>query len=266
MVKIPPKNGATFINTQSSTPIRFELPAQGYLNTRNTFLSFDLGWSTLVASANNVRIQNGIQSIFKRVRLLYGSLVLEDIREYHALVRLLIEGAGANTTWVSDQVSISEGVGGIKMYPNSVTAATATAVNVAFPGNVRLMEIQSGNFTNQAAAVNTTFFANATVQQGAIDSTSAPANRPRRYQVQLGLGLFQQQKLLPLKWMAAQLAVEIELCTTTAECAALAAAAGVTITTEAFQLTNLAMICELLEFDGSYDAGTLFIIFNFSPN
>lgn len=59
VIKIPPKNGSTFNSAQNAT-IRLELPAQGYLNTNNSFLEFDVTLKCAPTSVN-AHIQNNIQ-------------------------------------------------------------------------------------------------------------------------------------------------------------------------------------------------------------
>ena len=59
------------------------------------------------------RFQNNIQSIFSRVRLLYGATPLEDIIDYNCIVRMLTEWTSTNQSNTIDQVSISEGIGGV---------------------------------------------------------------------------------------------------------------------------------------------------------
>jgi hypothetical protein len=67
--------------------IRLEFPAQGYVNPLNTMLEFDVVLSPSGTATQTVRIENNIQSLFSRVRLLYGSTPLEgklqpNIRHY----------------------------------------------------------------------------------------------------------------------------------------------------------------------------------------
>lgn len=91
--RIPPKNG--FVFTPGNV-IRLEFPAQGYVNPLTTSLSFDVslvvpnpGFATADGPTSGsqciVRFQNNIQSIFSRVRLLYGANPLEDIINYNGL-------------------------------------------------------------------------------------------------------------------------------------------------------------------------------------
>lgn len=72
--RIPPKNGSNFAPGQV---IRVEFPAQGYVNPLNTTLEFDVTLIPSSTAAQAVRIENNIQSIFSRVRLLYGATPIE---------------------------------------------------------------------------------------------------------------------------------------------------------------------------------------------
>jgi len=72
-----------------------EFPAQGYVNPLTTSLSFDvslvvpnlsaapISGASIATIDAVVRFQNNIQSIFSRVRLLYGANPLEDIINYN---------------------------------------------------------------------------------------------------------------------------------------------------------------------------------------
>jgi hypothetical protein len=108
--RIPPKNQSTF---SPGNVIRLEFPAQGYVNPSKTTLEFDvtLIYTPTDADFSAVRFQNGIQSCFSRVRLLYGATPLEDIPNYNAIVRALTEWTGSDPLG-ADQYSISEGIGG----------------------------------------------------------------------------------------------------------------------------------------------------------
>jgi len=86
--RIPPKNGGEFNPGQV---IRVEFPAQGYVNPGNTTLEFDVTLTGTSASTQITRFQNNIQSIFSRVRLLYGATPLEDMINYNVIVRSLTE-------------------------------------------------------------------------------------------------------------------------------------------------------------------------------
>lgn len=147
-------------------------------------------------AASNARFQNNIQSCIRRLRILYGSLVLEDIRDYNVLVRMLTEGSTNQANLTFDQSSSLEGIGGLSFFPQSAVAGGAGTVNFE---NVRLEAIQSSSpAANQASGPGETG------SQGLItdsDGTTVTlGNSIRRYAVQLASGLFQQSKLLPLKW------------------------------------------------------------------
>lgn len=81
-------------------------------------------------------------------------------------------------------------------------------------------------------------------------------NPVRRYQIQLALGLFNQEKLIPTKFMASQLAIELTLATAT-ECIIYDqkrdTTAVATVADPTYKVTNVNLIPEILEFDASYD-------------
>ena len=227
LIKIPAKNGSVFKSNQNPT-IRIELPAQAYLNTGTSALTFDAEFNVAPTSVN-CHFQNNCQSWIKRARWVYGSLVGEDIRDYNVIVRKLTEGSGTNNTGISDQTTISEGVGGIRPVADK-------AGNFGYV-NVRSYEIQCASpaFPDALPVVN------------------GLTNQPRRYQVQLALGLFQQNKLLPLKWMASQLAIELEM----ADFEECCCHAGPATSTDYYTISNVMYLADLVEFDGTYDAAFL---------
>lgn len=247
--RIPPKNGATFA---PGNTIRFELPAQGYINSANTTLSFDViltGYNL----GNGVQkgaawFQNNIQSCFNRVRLLYGATPLEDIINYNQIVRNLTEWTSSANN-VLDQTSVTEGIGRSVALPACV-AISGGATFATAASHARLSYIQSV-MSKGVALTDTTGYVTPTVGPTANSSV-------RRYQVQLALGTLTQGKLLPAKFMASQLAIEITL----------EQPVGCMITrlnwgnvgggtdpgTPTYAITNLNLIPEILEFDSSYDA------------
>ena len=226
--RIQPKNGATF--TPGNT-IRLEFPAQGYLNVNNTTLVFDVDIFGYTGTDNKgaVWIQNNIQELFNRVRMLYGPTPLEDEIDYNVFVRLLTETTSSNNNNF-DQCSINEGI----------------AFTVASGLNPIPVHARSDYVHSRIAATS------------GVPNISGNSSR-RRYQVQLMLGMLTQTKLIPLKWMAAQLAIEITL-EQAASClmgmpnvnttAPGAAGTG----TPTYQVSNISLLPEILEFDASYDA------------
>lgn len=241
-VKIPPVNGSTFANTTYNQPIRFNLPANGYLNTANSFLTFDCQINA--STAENLRIQNNIQSIFKRIRLVYGSLPLEDIRESHALVRLLTDGGSTGFNTNNDWQGITDGVGGLVTTYNDAgdtliqCNARSYAVQVHSPaiGAAGTLVTPAGTVSNATTA----------------GTLSGPS---RRYTVQLPFGLFLQNKLIPLKFMASSLYFELEMASNSKEF--MCAVAWADNANTGVTLSNMAYSAEILDFDGSYDAAFL---------
>lgn len=216
--------------------------------------------------------------MFSRVRLLYGSTPLEDIINYNQVVRMLTEWTGTTQVGTLDQTSVSDGIGGVVYGVDGVT-------NVDINGprykpkrqgfvNIRQAYIQgldySINSINTGAVVD-----NVIGYESAADmlfegdgfelvplSCDAQGNQTdsgtwtrRRYQVSLALGMFNQEKLIPTKFMASQFAIEITLATV--------AESLFTIYDESasgspdYKIMNVNLIPEILEFDASY--GKFFI-------
>ena len=241
--RIPPKNGATFTPSQV---IRLEFPAQGYVNPINTTLAFDVtlqGPSDFGSVANETRFQNNIQSIFNRVRIMYGSTPLEDIINYNQIVRNLTEWTSTNQNNTVDQLSIAEGIGG-------------TVYNVDTSGNAGQVNVRQ----KFIQGVSTTSSGLVAPQFGAVPVLDTTATQPtysttRRYQVNLACGLLTQDKLIPVKFMASQLAIEIQL---EQAIACMYTKIVPAATAPTYSVSNVALIPEILEFDASYG---IFLIF-----
>jgi len=271
--RIPPKNGALF------TPgniIRLEFPAQGYVNPLNTTIEFDVVmYGPVNTSPYAVRFQNNIQSIFNRVRLLYGSDVSEDLQRYNVLVRALTEWTTTNQTDVMDQTSIAEGIGGVTV--GAITTANTTPVNVVNFGfkNTRQAFIQGIEAGFLAAPVGTaTAFTPFQVTGGGSalgtvptsDLTAMPSGSPallagqlrcvRRYQINLALGVFTQDKLIPVRYMASQLVIEITL-ENSNSCMFQSIGRSTNTVDPSYVVGNVNLIPEILEFDDTYDSAFL---------
>lgn len=255
--RIPPKNGATF--TQGNT-IRLEFPAQGYVNPKNFTVEFDVtlaltGPSEAAQSA--LYIQNNIHSIFTRIRLMYGATPLEDLINSGFLVRQLTEWTNSNGSY-ADQTSVAQGIGGVQNWQNS-TATQGTLINTRKynHGIVRAYTTDTSITPPSTTTLTTRVFPSGV--GGAVSST--PFYATRRYQIQFPLGLFNQGKLIPVKFMASQLAIELTLATKEA-CLILNPVTNfkdnTAVTKEggtpSYNVTNVNMIPEILEFDASYDA------------
>ncbi len=164
------------------------------------------------------------------------------------IVRGLTEWTGTNQSGTLDQTSINEGVGGY---------TTGYAPTSGVPGivNTRQTYIQGyGNATNTDETTIKLFDSNGAVPNAttAVTSPGSTKYSTRRYQINFALGLFTQDKLIPTKFMASQLAIEITL-ENPASCM-IAKAGGATGAAPTYYVTNINLIPEILEFDSSYDA------------
>lgn len=168
------------------------------------------------------------------------------------IVRALTEWTSTDQTMTMDQTSISEGIGGVTLGASGSTTAAPLIVNV------RQAYIQGIDNTLETTA-DTAFFTG--VGFGLVPNIYLPAGvtapsgaqyTTRRYQVNLALGLLTQDKLLPVKFMASQLAIEITL-EQPAACIFAIAGTGAG-TPPSYAVTNVNIIPEILEFDSSYDA------------
>lgn len=286
--RIPPKNASEF---GPGNVIRLEFPAQGYVNTGKTTLEFDVEmiYDPLDSEYSKLRFQNNIQSIFSRVRLLYGATSLEDIPDYNVIVRCLTEWTGTNNDAYMDQTSISEGIGGKGQGFSGQFGNGAANAGARTPGavNFRQKYIQgidfavrdlaggagddNGGFSGFGLVPNSNGVT--TLDPGTnatpVHQTVRGKYPTRRYQVQLLLGVMMQEKLLPTKFMASQLAIEITLanantCMYFTQSPAKAAgtptnAYAVTPQTKepTYKVKNVNLIPEVLEFDASYDESFL---------
>ncbi len=241
--RIQPKTGSSF---GPGDLFRIEFPASGYINPLNTFLTFDLTM-TYSGSLSGVypiaRFQNNVASIFERITLYYGSNVIEDIRGYNVIVRALTEWTATNQM-VHDNSSITEGIGGV-VIGSSGSGASQGLVNVR------------QNYIQGVDLSTATTDANFSAGDGAGYVPNTAANNQtnglctRRYCINLALGIFTQDKLLPVKYMAAQLGLEFTLATA-ASCM-FVQIGGTTATNWGYRISNIAMLPEVLQFDSSYD-------------
>jgi len=241
------------------------------------------------------------------VRLLYGSTPLEDIPYYNVIVRQLTEWTGTATQGVQDQTSINEGIGGTCFGISGQQGDVTPGVGAKNPGtyNVRQKYIHGIDMNQQitiaagGAGVNTitsydagfstpqcgsgfglvpngngstTQLASISGMGGALIHPNIRGSNPiRRYQVQLALGIFNQEKLIPTKFMASQLSIELTLenaaaCMYYVPSVGIAQPTSVPPTTDlgvpsttppTYQVTEVNLIPEILEFDASYDESFL---------
>jgi hypothetical protein len=196
---------------------------------------------------------------------MYGSTPIEDIPAYNVITRALTEWTTELSHGVMTSGSIAQGIGGIAPgYSGQLSVAGDAGIGSSNPilVNVRLAYIQgiSLSFTAVDAGVNSGL---GVVPNGATAITALGAmtriagqDPIRRYQVQLNLGLFNQQKLIPTKFMASQLAIEITL-ESAAGCMIYYTRGTPTTTAPTYQVLNVNLIPEILEFDASYDESFL---------
>jgi len=210
---------------------------------------FDVTLQSWGTSGNEItRFQNNIQSIFNRIRILYGATPLEDIINYNTVVRALTEWTATDQSGTLDQTAIAEGIGGYSfgMDNNSGTKA---------PGNVNTRQNFIQGIDNSTVTTSASFISG--VGSGAVPNTYTSGSIPnqgtsctRRYQVNLALGLLTQDKLLPVKFMASQLAIEFTL-EQPSQCI-FSLGGTSTGNTPTYGVTNFNLIPEILEFDSSY--------------
>lgn len=218
------------------------------MNTLNTVLVFDVTItvaSSQTATGAIARFQNNIASIFERITLYYGSNVIEDMRGYNVIVRALTEWTATNQM-VHDNSSICEGIGGVVI--GSDGGGTGQGLV-----NVRQAYIQGRDGSINTAATPLSFSQGDGF--GTIPNTAANAQTnglcTRRYAINLALGIYTQDKLIPLKYMAAQLGMEFTMANA-ASCMFIQKGTG-TASDWSYRISNIAMLPEILQFDSSYD-------------
>ena len=193
---------------------------------------------------------------------------------YNVIVRNLTEWTGTGQQGVLDQSSIANGIGGVTFGAAQGYASAALTPTVPAFGycNVRQFYIQGIDSSTSTATSGTatTLFTAATgmgnvpngvntvstTNSGGVatggSGTNAVGYCSRRYQVNFALGLFTQDKLIPTKFMASQLAVELTL--ETAEACMLVLSGTGSGAAPTYLVGNINLIPEILEFDASYDA------------
>jgi hypothetical protein len=219
----------------------------------NTTLEFDVtlfGHATADENfTQRTRFQNNIQSIFSRVRLLYGSTPLEDIINYNVIVRSLTEWTATNQHMTMDQTSIAEGIGGCVVGSDSTDAAVFGVCNTR-QKYIHGISKSNGNGTAFSSGAS---FLNVPASSENFGATgNGTVGVTRRYQINFALGLFTQDKLIPTKFMASQLAVELTLEQPSA--CIYSVHTGTSTASPTYAVGNVNLIPEILEFDASYDS------------
>lgn len=188
------------------------------------------GGTTFTVFPQVVMQPGGAHSHFSRLRVLYGSMVLEDIQEYSTLVRMLYECA-VQRDYGSSHGQILDGM----------ASATPKDNGAAWESGGIGTGYSSRPVSSAAAVAQSLYF----------------PGRKRTFCLNLLSGLLTQKKLVPLKWMASQLVIEL---TVANELDALVGTSGmpgnlaVTAPTSlTYELTDVNYVAELLEFDSAFD-------------
>ena len=271
-VKLPPKAGKSVYGPGDT--IRWEFPANGYLNPLATLLSlkcflnflFTSGRAAtdlLKLSSGNGRIQQNINSVFSRIRVMYGSLVLEDISGYGLLNRILTDaGVGRDFqsslglmsnigSWYDRACNMKLAGGFLKGTSTTVSQSYFSQIDSLLPGD------------SSATALNLTpTYAGVPVAPSAFN----PSLHSKRFVTPFLSGLLQQRKLIPLKWMSSQFAIELTIdsnpanyiifdtFTTNATAASASSSASPANSNyPLFGVVDPNILADIYEFDVSYD-------------
>ena len=245
IVQIQPKGSQSYAN---DTIMRLEFPASGYLDGVHSTLNFT------ICPLTNAAIQGtdvlwsaqNIHSCITRLRVLYGSLVIEDIIDYNKIVTAItnhnvpVAGNFRTGTRTLQKAAV---VGNV---PNGAASTVATPYldfGPAYQGweeGLGSEDERNGWFTATGG--------NDTLAGGGQTKGVA-------FSINLMSGLLKNKKLIPLKWMSSQLAIEItfapkddvfKLCKNDAT-------AGSTFLT-GYVVHDINYQAELVEFDTKYDA------------
>lgn len=166
-----------------------------------------------------IRFQNGgVHEIIKHIRIMYGGLVLEEIRDYNGLARILVD-AGTTPGFKSSSGRLLGGTsqGAFRTEQSSNDAIVTSDYEQAIRGQLEML------------------------------------SDTHRYAIQPFSGLLSCKKLIPLKWMAAQFVMEITLadaadCLIASSCVPMASASSLF-----YEVTNVNYLAELMDFDSTFD-------------
>lgn len=169
--------------------------------------------------------RGGGHELIKRVRIMYGGVPLEDIDEYGRLARHLVD-CSVGEGYAASSGAILDGTGANTLRESRGALKALVGVQTS---ELSLPYADSGVIT----AEQTSLLRSSDLKRNVIFNPFT--------------GLTRSQKLIPLKWMAAQFTIELELAPA-AECL-LSASAGAT-----YSLADVCWIAEIHEFDSLYDA------------
>lgn len=246
--------GAQSVNSYAGFPCTLVASSITYHNViesivndgTNITIEFLRPWPVFLANATTFSVfpqvvmqPGGAHCHFSRLRVMYGSLVLEDIQEYDTLVRMLYECA-VQRDYGSSHGQILDGM----------ASATPKDNGAAF----------------EFAGIGTGYSTRPVTSAAAIAQSLYMPGRKRTFCLNLLSGLLTQKKLIPLKWMASQLVIELTVnneldalvgssgmpaaFVTAGPTGQVAVAAPASLT---YNITDVNFVAELLEFDSAFD-------------
>jgi hypothetical protein len=189
--------------------------------------------------------------------VLYGSLVLEDMQRYSTNAKVILK-SGCAAAYQGQQGSLLDGTAGSHFQqakstwvPNSLLAQGGQQMGLTeeeqginlVHDSYSMMQRLAGNMrpvNNQTAAVGP--------YEAAVSPPDAYTPVPTTLCVNLFSGFLSCQKLIPLKWLASQLALELEMCQSNN----IFLHSGPSAVN--FSLTDVSYVSEMFEFDSTYDA------------
>lgn len=279
IIKMQPRN-QNVATPNGNNEIRIDLPTDGFLDPRKTLLEFDvtLTYTPVANDYSIIRFQNGIQSIFEKFRLPYGSTNLEEINQYNKLARLITTHTGTGQTGGMDQMSIADGVAGAAWgstgtYSNSTNTQVHPGMVNGRQAFIQGISLQKADIDLITGLVNSAQCADTIAKNqwasngfggipfgvGGEGTPGTAISVTRRYSVPILSGLMQQSKLIPLKFMAQVQAVfnlaRAEDCifwqkpytVLDGEITYLNPAAPT------YSVSNISLNCEVLHFDSQYN-------------
>lgn len=194
----------------------------------------------------------GAHNLINRLRILYGSLVIEDLQNYSTMARIILDG-GMQEGYAGRQGSLLDGMtAGHKNYSTSNWRSESFIGQGNVDGEVWELEQAISKCHDTKALLNEL---GSNMHPG-VTPTVAPTAAtlsglvtkavPQNFNLNLFSGFLCVQKLIPLKWMAAQLAFEIEW-----NPPSRAFLSGDSLD---YSITNVNYVTELFQFDSTYDS------------
>lgn len=176
-----------------------------------------------VTLRNGTRLQpGGAHALFKRIKITYGGMVLEDINDYNVIARYLVD-TGLSKSFQHGSGAILEGM-----------AAT------------HLEDTKHNRLNADALVCSDEELAASHLTLSSVDNWKRICFKPFA-------GLLNCKKLIPLKWMASSLSVELTVARDE-ECI-IAPLAALNATAPKIAIQKPRILAELINFDSTYDTG-----------